>query len=291
MDWREIPSLAALRAFEAAARHGSFSAAARDLNVTHAAVAQHVRGLEEALGARLLDRSARGVAATAEGAALADALSDGFGRIAAGVRAITERASDRPLRVTLTPSFAESWLMPRMGDFWARHPEVALAFQPSVALVDPGPDGPDMAIRFGRGAWPGLTVEPLLMAPFAVVAAPGYLAGDATRDPAWLQRQRWVFSAARQEQRVWGQELGLDFDRIVVVDMPTNGMALASARAGHALTIQAKVLVEEDLRLGRLVALAEGGSGGMGYFIAEPQAPALPHPRRDVFRRWLKTQV
>ena len=110
MDWRDIPSLSALRAFEAAARLGSLSEAARALNVTHAAIAAHVRALETEFGQPLLRRSGRGMVPTQAGLELSRDLGSGFAEIAAGVRALKRGREDRPVILTTTPSFAENWL-------------------------------------------------------------------------------------------------------------------------------------------------------------------------------------
>ena len=194
MDWRDIPSLSALRAFEAAARLGSFSAAARELNVTHAAIAQHVRALEAHFSVTLMAREGRAMCPTAEGRQLAQDLGEGFGTIAAGVRALIGSRRARPLQVTLTPSFAEAWLMPRIGQFWAQHPEVEVALIPSVSLIDLRRDGFDMAIRFGAADWPGLAVEPLVMSPFVVVAAPSLAQGRRLHEMGPLDGYRWFTS-------------------------------------------------------------------------------------------------
>ena len=127
MNWRNIPSLAALRAFEVAARTGSYSAAAQELNVTHAAVAQHVRTVEAHLDKALMIRNGRGMAPTEIGAALAATLSAGFGQIIEGVKQATDDIEARPLAVSVTPSFAENWLMPRLTRFWAAHPGFSLS--------------------------------------------------------------------------------------------------------------------------------------------------------------------
>ena len=112
MDWKDIPSLAALRAFEAAARTGSLSAAGRELNVTHAAIAGHVRALESFFGVTLLTRTPKGMDPTPEGALLSRGLSDGFGTLIAACRDLSDRGRVRPISVTTTPTFAEHWLMP-----------------------------------------------------------------------------------------------------------------------------------------------------------------------------------
>ncbi|MCL4676548.1 MAG: LysR family transcriptional regulator, partial [Pararhodobacter sp.] len=163
MDWRDIPSLASLRAFDALARHGSLSAAARALNVTHAAVSQHLRALEAEFGEPLARRDGQGMQLTEAGDELAAALAEGFARIAGGVTQLRSRNAARPVVVALTPSFAEAWLMPRMGRFWAAHPDIEVRLVPGVALTDLRRDGVDVAIRFGKGAWPELEAEPLAL--------------------------------------------------------------------------------------------------------------------------------
>ena len=174
MDWKDLPSLASLRAFEALARQGSLSAAARELNVTHAAVSQHLRHLETEFGEVLARRDGQGMQLTEAGHELAAALGEGFARIAEGVLTLRNRRETRPVVVALTPSFAEVWLMPRIGAFWAAHPEVELRLVPSTGLSDMRREGIDIAIRFGRGDWPGIEAEPLALSRFVVVAAPGF---------------------------------------------------------------------------------------------------------------------
>ena len=146
-----LPSLAALRAFEAAARTGSLSAAGRELNVTHAAVGQQVRRLEAELGRRLLRREGRGVATTEDGARLAAGLAAGFGAIRRALAAFAAEDAARPLRLTTTPNFAANFLMPRMGAFRRAHPEVALRLDPTPALSEIGPEGAELAVRYGEG--------------------------------------------------------------------------------------------------------------------------------------------
>ncbi|APX89805.1 hypothetical protein BV394_08835 [Brevirhabdus pacifica] len=290
MDWSRIPSLAALRAFEAVARLRSLTAAAAELNVTHAALSQHVRALERHFGEPLARREGQGMALTESGAALAAALSDGFDTIAAGVDALSARAADRPVRVSLTPAFAESWLMPRLGDFWGRHPEVELALLPSAGLVDLRRDGIDLAIRFGEGEWPGVRSQPLLMAPFAVVASPGLFATRRPHSIDELTGYTWYTSRAASEQRNWGGALGLDFSTMDSRELSNNGMALSAVRAGYGLSIQPMALVEADLADGRLVSLFQGEHGGLGYHLILPTGVDEP-PRQSrvgIFVNWLE---
>lgn len=288
MDWSRIPSLSALRAFEAVARTRSLSVAARELNVTHAALSQHIRTLERAFGEPLAKRQGQGMTLTEAGAGLAAALSEGFGIIGEGVQALTDRSLERPVRVSLTPTFAESWLMPRLGDFWGRHPEIELAVMPSMSVVDLRRDGFDLAIRFGEGPWPGIETEPLLMGPFAVVASPALVKGRSQSQVGDLSEYTWYTSRAAAEQRIWGGALGLDFSKLNVREMSNNGLALSAVKAGYGLSIQSMVLVENDLADGRLISLHQGEHGGLGYHLVLPGRGMVPSARIATFIRWLK---
>jgi LysR family glycine cleavage system transcriptional activator len=292
MDWRDVPSLSALRAFEAASRLGSLSAAARELNVTHAAVAGHVRTLERHFGTGLMHRQGQGMACTPEGALLSQGLRDGFGTLAAACRDLHDRRRTRPLQVTTTPTFAEHWLMPRIGTFWAAHPDVAVAITPSPDLVNLRRDGYDLAIRYGDGNWPGLTVETLTHGGFCVVAAPavarrldGRLSGtDALREA--LLSEVWIMDPYRAEQRYVARALEVDADDMTVWTFATNGMVLSALRAGLGLGLQSRVLVEDEIETGRLVPVTELTVEGIGYHLVTAGGPETEALR--TFRTWLK---
>lgn len=286
MDWSRIPSLAALRAFEALARRNTLSAAARELNVTHAAIAQHLRGLETHFGEKLAQRDGQIMRLTATGEALAETLTEAFSRIDEGVGAILDRTAQRPVTVTLTPSFAESWLMPRIGDFWRTHPEVEIRLAPSTTLVDLRHDGIDIAIRFGDGNWPGHDVEPLALSRFVVVASPAYTDArdlDALGDPA---THAWFFSLAAREQQKWGAAIGIDFTKVGAKEMASNALVLSAVRAGLGLSIQSGALVDPDIAAGTLVALHEGDPEGLGYHVVT--RPGVLPPGARHFLSWLR---
>ncbi|MEM7470282.1 MAG: LysR family transcriptional regulator [Pseudomonadota bacterium] len=289
MEWRDIPSLAALRAFDAMARHGGFSKAARELNVTHAAIAQHVRSLEAELAQSLVLREGRGMTLTEAGRILAEALQGGFGEIAQGVEATRAFGQDRPLQIAMTPSFAENWLMPRIGGFWAEHPEIKLALIPGYELVDLSRDGFDLAIRYGRGGWDGVAQEYLVGAGNVIVATPERAKGVAPGDIAALQKQKWLFETVRAEPRVWGTELGLDFEALDFEEFSANTMVLAATRAGYGFSIQGRALVEADIAAGRLVCLIEAEKTELGYYILTRTGPLSDRLTR--FRNWLRASV
>ena len=285
MDWRDVPSLAALRAFEAAARAGSFSAAASELNVTHAAVAQHVRAVEAHLGTSLLVREGRGMALTDDGTKLAAALAGGFGQIIAGVRTLAADAETRPLSVSVTPSFAENWLMPRLAKFWASHPGFNMAIPPDERVVDLRRDGFDMAIRYGKGVWPGVEATRLAGADFTVVAIPELLAGRKVTSFDDLYDLPWIFEAAHKEYRRWIEASGFDLSRCQMNELHSTGMVLGAVRAGAGVSVVSYALVADDIAAGRLSNLMPRHDDGHGYFIVH--ATGGMSDRVKTLKKWL----
>jgi LysR family glycine cleavage system transcriptional activator len=277
-----------LRAFEAATRLGSFSAAARELNVTPAAIAQHVRALETDLGRSLVVRDGRGIATLPEGLALAEGLARGFATIADAVEQSRSETEAQPLTLAVTPSFATDWLMPRIGSFWADHPEIGLTINPSISLVDLRRDGVDLAIRWGDGSWPGLESELLTDGEFWVIAHPKLLAGrpptlDVARELPWVQ-ERFVLERERLLSQV-----GLDPEQLVIREMETGVLARAALRAGLGVTMVPRVLVEEDVADGSLVLIHQFNEAPLGYHMVT--LPGRVSPRVRVLKRWLKSQV
>lgn len=287
MDWRQIPSLAALRAFEACARHESLSAAAAELNVTHAAVSQHVRTLEGEFNCALIARRGRGIALTAEGAGLAQSLSEGFGAIGAGIAALRDRGAERPLTVSVTPAFAENWLMPRLGAFWAAHPDVPISLLPSRNLVDLRRDGVDVAIRFGDGNWPGLQVEPLTEAAFVVVGAPSLFDGKRSAPASAMRRTRWFFETGRNEFHIWAEANKMTDADTPTIDIETNQLVLSAVRQGYGLSAQVRALVERDLEAGTLATYCETHTEDLRYHIV---TIGTGEARVRPFVKWLRTQ-
>lgn len=288
MDWRHVPSLAALRAFEAAARLTSYSAAARELNVTHSAIAQHVRRLEDHFGLSLLTRDGQTMQPTTEGQRLSRSLSGAFGQIAEISEDLLQQVGTRPLRIATTPSFAENWLMPRIGAFWAKHPDVQVEIAPSNTLIDLRADGFDLAIRYGRGGWPGLTSEPLESAGHVVVAAPALMNGHGITCVADLKDQHWVLSGVSTEERVWVRENGLDLDQVRITTVDRGSLALQAVRAGHGVTIAPRAVAKRDLDSGTLVALCEETCSTLAYHILT--RPDRVSPQLKTFINWLRKQ-
>lgn len=289
IDWRHLPPLTALRAFTATAREGGFSAAARKLNVTHAAVQQQVRGLEAELGVSLLWRDGRSLHLTAEGERLATALSDGFAIIQTATEALRAHHAERPLTVTLPPAFAAEWLMPRLSKFWKRHPEIALSLLPEQRVMNLREIGANLGIRFGNGHWPGVEADYLTAAPQVVVAAPELLGGRTRLSLREMSMLPWIREGDWPEQMQLLESIGLKPAALKFVDFPNEELALSAAREGIGLHLETEALIAEDVKLGWLVRIHELKDESLGYYLIWPPGPLSPAAK--TFIDWLKSEV
>lgn len=288
MDWRTLPPLTALRAFAAFAQTGSVVQAGAALNVTHAAISQQIRALEEGLGLALVDRAERRLRLTEDGARLARALNDGFGTIADCLADLTGAAQTRPLHVASTPSFAASWLMPRLGRFRAAHPDLDLLINPSPALTDPRPGGVDVALRYGLGTWPGLECAPLVVAPLVVVAAPSLVAERRIETPQDLLDLPWLQEPGHDETQFWLQRQGVTAPRRASLTQLPGHLLLDGLRAGQGVAVTSLAFVADDLEHGRLLRLFQDDAP-RGYHICTLPGPMRPALR--AFVRWLKQEA
>ncbi|CUK11029.1 Gcv operon activator [Ruegeria denitrificans] len=287
MDWMKMPPLASLKAFHAFAETGNVVKAGALLNVSHAAISQQLRALEKHLGTALLDRSGKSMTLTAEGEKLARALHLGFGAIGDAVADLAHTAEDRPVHISLTPSFAASWLMPRLPAFQAEYPDIPLALDPSPHAVSLRPGGVDVAIRYGDGNWPGVNDELLLQSPIVIVAAPLLLGGRASMTPDELSQLPWLEELGTTEATSWLVRQGVTHGpRAGRIALPGN-LVLEGLRAGQGVTVTVRHFVEADIRAGRLTELfCETGSGG--YHIVTADAPLRPAVK--TFVTWLRRQ-
>lgn len=287
MKWRDLPPLASLRAFGAFAETGTLQSAGDALGVSHAAISQQIRTLEDRLGLALVDRSGRALRLTEDGARLADALLHGFGAIADTVAALTGADAARPVHVSTTPTFAASWLMPRLSRFRALHPGIDLRIDPSPALVRLEPGGIDVALRYGDGDWPGLETEMLLQSPMVVVAAPILLEGRRIAQPSDLAALPWLEELGTTESTNWLRRKGVA-DGIVGsrIQVPGN-LLLDGVRDGQGVTVTVRAFVARDLEAGRLLELF-GENDSNGYHIVT-RPGVLRRPARD-FVTWLRRE-
>lgn len=288
MNWSALPPLSALRAFAAYVDTGSVAGAGQALNVSHAAISQQLRALEAHLGLALLDRSGRQLALTTDGQALAFTLGEAFGAISDTIEALTGADAGRPLQVTCTPSFAASWLMPRLARFRAEHPGIDMMINPTPRLTDPAPGGIDVAIRYGTGPWPGLEHVRLLDAPLVVIGSPTLFPRGLPQTPADLLAYPWLQELGTNEATRWLADHGVSgAARVSVTQLPGN-LILDGVREGQGIAVLTRITVAPDLKAGRVVPLFEDADGEGYNLVTRPGAPRPP--LRD-FLRWLRREA
>jgi len=286
MNWREMPPLAALRAFAAFVDTGSVVAAGQALSVSHAAVSQQLRTLEAHLGVSLLDRSGRSMRLTSDGEILAQGCTDGFSSITRAVSLITGAEAARPLHISPTPSFAAAWLMPRLPEFRVAHPAINLVLNPTSDIVTLTPGGVDLSIRYGRGDWDGLDSELLVPTSMVVVAAPALVVGHDISDVSQLGALPWLEEVGTSESSRWLSSHGAaDVARGTLTQVPGNLM-LDGARDGQGVAVTVRTFVEADIQAGRLVVLHEDATPGAGYHLVT--GPGVHRPALRAFIRWIR---
>lgn len=296
-----MPPLSALRAFEAAARHMSFKAAAAELGVTPTAISHQVRELEEACSAALFRRRPRPLALTEAGERLFPVLRAGFDAFAAAVSAVREAEDRRPLRVTGTNAFAHRWLVPRLPLWRAAHPGLSLEVIGTDAVVDLRAGEADVAIRYARAAPPDLVAHEMLRDTFWPVCSPALLGpgglpacpSDLLRHPLvhmhWQPSEpdpptwrHWLRAARRRDPRLADvpEAHGLAFREEL--------HAIEAVVGGQGVGICSDVLVADELRTGTLVKAYDLPLPGFGFYVAH-----LPvHPRLaaiEVFSAWVRS--
>lgn len=284
-----MPPLTALRAFAAFAEAGTLERAGAAIGVTHAAVSQQIRSLEEWLRLSLVERGARGLALTAEGRLLAASLREGFGAIAAGVEALTGAEANRPLHISTTPAFAGGWLLPRLATWRQAHPGVELMVDASPDLREIGPGGVDAAIRFGNGDWPGLEARLLVPSSVVVVAAPELAkrAGDP-RQIAGLASLPWLQEMGTSEASGLFRQFAPDSPPPKGIMSLPGTLLLDAARDAQGVAAVARVFVAADIAAGRLRVLFEDQTR-QGYFLLT--RPGVQRPAVRAFAQWVQREA
>ncbi len=251
----KLPPLNALRAFEAGARHLSFTKAAAELHVTQAAVSHQVKALEEHLGYPLFKRMTRKLGLTEQGRALFPVVSDAFMRIAETANHLRRAGDSRTLTVSITPAFGAKWLVYRLPRFWEKHPEIDLRVHHSIQVADLRHDDVDIAIRFGPGKWPGLTSEFMLRVDYAPVCSPALLQGKhPLKQPGDLRHHKLLHEDDYDGWTQWLAVAGVtDIDprRGPIMDDIT--VMLQTVVDGGGVALGRLSMVERDLAAGTLV--------------------------------------
>jgi LysR family glycine cleavage system transcriptional activator len=283
------PPLQAVRVFEAVARHGNFTRAAAELNMTQSAVSYQVKLLEDFVGAPLFERLARGVALSDKGRALAPVVARALADIAQSFRTVRGEA-DNLLTITTMETFANNWLAPRIGSFQLRHPELAVRFDVSARLVDLEHEDADVAIRSGRGDWPGMASHMLMEQTFTPLASPLYIAREGKPEVPGDLLRHVLIAPSDDWWGIWFANAGIQMATPIPrpgVDVETQHMATRLALAGHGVALATPGFVDEDLRAGRLVPLFElSAVSGLNYYLVYPVSRRTSHKIR-AFRDWI----
>jgi len=288
------PSISSVRAFEAAARLSSFTRAAAELNVTQSAVSYSVRELEQRLKTRLFTREGPRLALTDAGRTYLPYAGEALERLRAGDRALTDPGrKDRVLTISVSPSFAAKWLVPRLGDFLSVHPDIDLRISANPAHVDFADGEIDLAVRHGTGDWPGLSCTRLCEEAMFPVCSPALLQGDPPTSPADLTRHVLFHHRRPDEWRDWFAAVGVDPGPNVAHGPVLNEMSLSidAAIAGQGVALARTALASRDLADGRLIRpMRHETAADFAYWIVCPHATA----RRPNVRRctaWLLEQA
>ncbi len=280
----------ALRAFEAAARERSLTRAAESLHLTHGAISHQIKSLEADLGVRLVERAGRGIRLTDEGERFATRVRAAFAELMTAVQEITTRANPRLLRVSAVPSFAARWLLPRIGRFFAAHPDIDLDVGSNMANVDFLRDNADVAIRYGFGQWDGVHAEHLLDDSFFPVCSPR-IAGGVPKRPADLARYV-LLRSDNEPWKPWFEAAGLDWPE------PTRGPIfndsshmMQAAAEGQGIALGRATLLGNDERNGVLVRpFAIESPATRRFYLVFPPRNA-DSPKLVTFRAWLHEEI
>jgi LysR family transcriptional regulator, glycine cleavage system transcriptional activator len=287
-----LPSLNGLRAFEAAARHLSFTLAAAELNVTQTAISHQIKRLEQELGVRLFVRQNRALTLTPKAAEYLPGVRAAFNDLKLATDRLLRREDDHVLTVSTLASLAAKWLLPRLSTFQEAHPGVDVRITTSTSLIDFQRDNVDAAIRYGRGQWQGLRADWLMADELFPVCSPSLLKREKPlkcpedlRDHVLLHTS----NANSDDWRLWltaaglpadlSKQPGITFDLIfMTIQAALDGIGVAMGRTSY---------VQDDIAKGRLVVPFKITlPADAGFYLVSPQARA-DSPKLAAFRRWV----
>jgi LysR family glycine cleavage system transcriptional activator len=286
-----LPPMQALRAFEAAARAQSLTKAAQALNLTHGAISHQIKALERDLGVRLMERAGRGIRLTDAGELFASRVRTAIAELSAAVTELVARANPRQLRVSVMPSFAARWLLPRIGRFLATHPDIDLDVRASATYIDFRRDDSDLAIRYGFGEWPELDVEHLMDDRFFPVCSPRLAAGHLPQRPADLSRYTLLRSEG-EFWKPWFDAAGVELPEPARGPMFNDSShVMQAAVEGQGIALARSSLIGSDVRnglLGRLFDIEVPAT--RKYYLVYPGRSANL-PNLKLFRAWLLDEI
>lgn len=287
----DLPPLQALRAFEAVGRLLSFRRAGEELLITQSAVSHHIRQLEEKLHTRLFVRRARSIALTQEGERYLETVTRAFALLVEGTSELTHSAVRQRLRVSLLPSFAANWLVPRLSNFHAAHPEIDLQIDPTLRLVDLAAGEADLAIRYGDGRWPGGRCELLMEERLTPMLSPELAVRQPLREPKDLLDHTLLFTQRPLDWEIWAEEVGLDLSHARTLQLTDYNIVLQAALDGQGVALGRRLLIEDRLRSGALIAPCPAvvSSPRAAYWLLMPERRRLTTAAR-AFAEWIKVE-
>lgn len=286
----QLPSLTGLRAFEAAARHMSFARAAAELNVTPTAISHLIRRLEQQLGTSLFIRGNRAMALSREGQDYLPSVRSAFEDLRQATARLRRPTHEGLLTVSTTASLATKWLVSRVAAFQDAHPGIEVRIMTSAHLVDFRREEVDIAVRYGRGNWPGLRADWLMAEHLFPVCSPALLAAKPLRSPGDLARHTLLHTTvSREDWQLWltaaGLPLAIAKQRGLMFDQ--GFMAVQAAMEGLGVALGRTHLVEDDIAAGRLVVPFDTVLlQDAGYYVVAPEVTA-DAPKIALFRDWL----
>ncbi len=286
---RRLPPLSALRPFEAAARLGSFSRAAEELHLTHGAISRQVRALEDHVGSSLFTRHGKRVTLTVSGGAFAERVRAALHEITLAAEAVGSRGRGNRLSVSVVPSFASRWLMPRLIRFMEAHPDIEVSVIATTALANFTTDEIDIGIRFGRGPYPPLVCEPFLEDEWYPVASPKMKTPKHARD---LLHMRLI----REDMDYWDEwfvAAGVQLEKPLAGGPYFNDAtySIQAAVRGEGIALARRSIIGEDLERGVLKRLFDVSvkTSERYWFVSPKEVAELPKVHR--FREWIKSEL
>ncbi|NBB15461.1 transcriptional regulator GcvA [Caulobacter sp. SLTY] len=295
---RRLPPLNALRAFEAAARHLNFSRAAEELSVTPGAVSQQIQNLEDYVGAALFKRTPKGLLLTDAAQTALPALREAFDRLAEAASLLTAAVDGRRLTLTAAPSFAAKWLVPRLGKFEEKHPQVDVWLSAGMEVVDFASGEIDLAIRYGGGRYPGLEVIKLMTETVIPVVSPGLLNENPLNDPSDLAHHILLHDGSPDaddscpDWAMWLAARGIrGVDGARGPRFNQSSLVIEAAVNGRGVALAKRTLAQADLDAGRLVTPIQIATAvDFAYYVVHPKTKGRL-PQVKAFVSWLMEEA
>ena len=286
-----LPTLNALRAFEAAGRHLSFTRAAEELHVTQAAISHQIKSLEEQLGIRMFRRGPRGLLLTDAGQSYLPEVREAFQRLTAATDRLLEDDARGAITVSVLPSFAARWLVPRLTRFRETHPDIEVRVSADDRLADFDRNDVDLAIRYGRGDYPGLHADRFLTEELFPVCNPDLLKRLPLERPEDLRDHTLLHDDMRMDWSMWLLAAGVEgVDPRRGPSFNDSSMVLQAAVDGQGVALGRSALALDDLAAGRLIRPFEFSlPAEYAYYILCPER-TVNRPNIKIFREWLLSQ-